>query len=505
MSKVEINNLEAGQQTGKTTGPGNDRAGEKKRTFMLILGPAVALFILLLPVPEGMPILAWRTAAVMVWMAIWWATEVLPVAVTAFLPLVLFTPLGIATFKASAAPYANPNIYLFLGGFIMAAAIERWNLHLRIALGVLRLVGSDSRAMIGGFMLASAVLSMWMSNTSTTMMLLPIGLSIVTVVTTTVIGLSAYQKQNFQAAMMLGIAYAATIGGVATLVGTPPNALLASFMEQEYDMQIGFARWMLIGLPVSLTLLPIAWWVLTRRAFPVDFNAGPETTKKLVQLREDLGPMSIAERRVAIIFAVLALSWMLRPFLNGIAGLEGLNDAGLAMTIAVILFLVPSGQGDGQALMNWDRAAQLPWGILILFGGGLSLAAAVSGTGLAQWLGASLAPLGGYGIWVLVIATVLLVVFLTELTSNLATTAAFLPVVAAVAVELGYSPVLLAVPVALAASCAFMLPVATPPNAIVFSSGLLTIRQMAKAGVAMNLLALILISLVALLLVPIIL
>ncbi len=500
MSKVAISN----QTTEKPVSSPGSFGDEKKRTALLLLGPGLALLMLLFPEPAGMPVLAWRAAAVMVWMAVWWATEVLPVAVTAFLPLVLFTPLGIATFKASAAPYANANIYLFLGGFIMAAAIERWNLHLRIALAVLRLVGSDSRAMIGGFMLASALLSMWMSNTSTTMMLLPIGLSIVTVVTTTVIDLSDTQKRNFQAAMMLGIAYAATIGGIATLVGTPPNALLASFMEQEYDMQIGFARWMFVGIPVSLTLLPIAWWMLTRRTFPIDFNAGPETTTKLQQLREDLGPMSVAEKRVGAIFAVLALSWMCRPLLNNIAGLEGLNDAGLAMTIAVVLFLVPSGQGDGQALMSWDRAAQLPWGILILFGGGLSLASAVSATGLAEWLGGSLAPLGAYGIWVLVVATILLVVFLTELTSNLATTAAFLPVVAAVAVELGQSPILLAVPVALAASCAFMLPVATPPNAIVFSSGLLTIRQMARAGVTLNLLSLILLSLIVLLLVPIV-
>ena len=476
-----------------------------RRMVALLMGPAAALLLLLLPAPEGMGELAWRTAAVMLWMAIWWASEALPVAVTAFLPLVLFAPLGIATFKQAALPFANPNIYLFLGGFIMASAIARWNLPVRIALGVLRLVGSDSRAMVGGFMLASAVLSMWMSNTSTTMMLLPIGLSIVTVITGSVVDLSDSQRANFQAAMLLGIAYAATIGGVSTLVGTPPNALLASFMEQEYGIEVGFARWMLIGVPVSLVLLPTCWWLLTRWVFPLNFDTGAATQAKLASMRDELGPMSKAELRVALLFALLAVSWMSRPLLNGLPGMQGISDAGLAMTMAVILFIVPSGRVPGEALMNWERTAELPWGILILFGGGLSLAAAVSSTGLAQWLGGSLAPLGGYGIWVLLVATVLLVVFLTELTSNLATTAAFLPVVAAVAVELGHSPILLAVPVALAASCAFMLPVATPPNAIVFSSGLLSIRQMARAGVLLNIIAMVLLSVVSLLLVPLVL
>ncbi len=473
-----------------------------RRVVLILLGPLLMLSMLSFSPPEGMPLVAWRTAAIMAWMSIWWATEIVPAAVTAFIPLVLFSPMGIATFKDTAVPYASPNIYLFLGGFIIAAAIERWNLHSRIALTILCKVGSGSRVLIGAFMLTSAVLSMWMSNTSTTMMMLPIALSVASVVTKTMSELSDTQKHNFQISMLLGIAYGATIGGVSTLVGTPPNVLLASFLEQEYKIEVGFARWMVIGLPFTCLFLPLTWWVLTRWIFPSSFHTRAEVRRRLKMSRDNLGAMSTPEKRIAVLFILLVLSWMVRPLLKNFTVLQGITDAGLSMSIAMLLFLVPSGRNVNEVLVNWDDLSKLPWSILILFGGGLTLAAAVSSTGLAQWLGGSLATLGSYGIYVLVIATILLVVFLTELTSNLATTAAFLPIVAAIAVELGQSPTLLAIPVALASSCAFMLPVATPPNAIVFSSGLLRIDQMARAGVILNLFSMLLLSLIALVLVP---
>jgi sodium-dependent dicarboxylate transporter 2/3/5 len=305
--------------------------------------------------------------------------------------------------------------------------------------------------------------------------------------------------------MLLGVAYGATIGGVATLVGTPPNALLAGFMADNHGFEIGFGEWMLVGLPLSVALLPLCWWLLTHRLYRVEFAIDDRTREHLRELRCDLGPMTVPERRVSTVFAVLALCWIARPALTRVDALSGLSDAGLAMAAAVALFLIPSGNSESVSLMQWKDASDLPWGILLLFGGGLTLAKMVSSTGLAAWLGESLMEAGPATPAVLVVLIAALIVFLTELTSNLATTATFLPVVAAVAIESGYEPIVLAAPVALAASCAFMLPVATPPNAVVYGSGMLTIPQMARAGFWLNLVAIVLVSIVGLVLAPLVL
>ncbi len=469
----------------------------------LLLGPALGVLMLIIGPPDSMEPMAWRTAAIGIWMAVWWATEAVPVAVTALLPLVLFSPLGIRTINEAAAPFAHPTIFLFLGGFMIAAAIQRWNLHKRIALSILGVVGTESRRLVGGFMIASAALSMWMTNTSTTMMLLPIALSVVAVITAEVE--EAADRRNFAVTLLLGVAYGATIGGVATLVGTPPNAFLAGFMEENYGVRIHFAQWMLVGLPVTVIMLPLGWVFLTRVIYPVRFEGTETVRAHLSTMRSELGVISKPEKRVAIVFVLVAFSWMFRSVISDVTGVKGLSDAGIAMAGAVSLFLIPSGASEGPMLMNWERMTKLPWGILLLFGGGLSLAGAVSGSGLAQWLGDSLAPLGAFGLPVLVIAAVALVIFLTELTSNLATTATFLPVVAAIAVEVGQAPIALTVPVALAASCAFMLPIATPPNAIVYGSEMITIPQMARAGLALNLIGIILLSMIALWLAPLVL
>jgi solute carrier family 13 (sodium-dependent dicarboxylate transporter), member 2/3/5 len=481
-----------------------DNGSSPLRWFFLLLGPAVSFILLMLPAPAAMPESAWRVAAIGVWMAIWWMTEAIPIAVTALLPIILFPLVNVASLKMAAEPYANPIIYLFLGGFVVARAVERCGLHTRMALTILRLAGTCGHTIIGGFMVAAAGLSMWISNTSTTMMLLPIGLSIVTVITSTLPGLDKQQLRNFQMAMLLGIAYGATIGGIATLVGTPPNAFLAGFMLSTYNVEIGFARWLLVGVPLTVVMLPITWLVLVRGLFPVHFNAGTETAARIHRLYRELGPVSAAEKRVAGVFIALSLAWITRPLLQKIPGLENLSDTGIALIAALSLFGLNDGSRKKAPLITWDYAVQMPWGVLVLFGGGLSLAAAVSQTGLAEWLGQSLAPLGGFGAWALVLAAVVIVIFLTELTSNIATTATFLPVVAAIAIEAGINPLLLAAPVTLAASCAFMLPVATAPNAVVFSSGLLTVRQMARAGLALNLIGVVLVSAMALILVPIV-
>jgi sodium-dependent dicarboxylate transporter 2/3/5 len=468
-----------------------------------VMGPVIFLGMLLLGhEQDAMSVAAWRVAAAGLWMAVWWATEAVPVPVTALLPLIAFDPLGVSSIRDAAAPYAHPTIFLFLGGFTMALALERCGLHRRIALAVIDRVGTDGRQLVGGFMLVCAVLSMWMTNTSTTMMLLPIVLSVAAVISENVPDLSPETQRNFKIAILLGLAYAASIGGLATLIGTPPNALLMGFMAENYGIEISFARWMLVGVPVSFVMLPLAWLLLTRVIFRFEVPATEAVKTHLHGLREQMGPMSSAERRVGAIFIVLILSWMFRKPVTNVLGITGVSDAGIVLAAVLVLFVLPSGDIRNPRLMTWDYATRLPWGVLILFGGGLSLAAAVSESGLALWLGEQLAPLNAWGIAALVVASVALVIFLTELTSNLATTATLLPVMGAIAVQAGVPPIMLTVPITIAASCAFMLPVATPPNAIVFSTGEISIPQMVRAGIALNLIGIAVISLIALFVAP---
>ena len=475
----------------------SDRAGYQN--IGLIIGPTIFLVMLAFSnYQQTMSIEAWRTAAVGLWMAVWWATEAIPVPATAFLPIVTFDLLGIASVKEAAAPYANPTIYLFLGAFILALAVERWNLHKRVALNILARTGTDGRRLIGGFMLVAALLSMWMTNTSTTMMLLPIAMSVVAVVVGNLDDVDQKNKTNFQIAMLLGLAFAATIGGLATLIGTPPNALFAAFMKENYAIEISFFDWMLVGVPLTAVLLPTAWLVLTRWAFPVNIQANSAAADHLRQEREALGKITVPEKRVAIIFGLVVLGWILRRPLSTGLSIQGLSDTAIALCGALLLFFMPSGDKQQPQLMTWSNLDRLPWGVLILFGGGLSLAATIASSGLAQWLGESLSPISIFGISALVISATALVIFLTELTSNLATTATFLPIIAAIAIQAGIPPMVLCVPVTLAASCAFMLPVATPPNAVVFSSGMITIPQMVRAGFYLNCIGMGLLVLVAL-------
>lgn len=464
----------------------------------LVAGPS--LFVLMLLVESwqsGMPIEAWRTAAVGLWMAIWWSTEAIPVPATAFLPIISFPVLGIASLKQATSSYANPILYLFLGAFILALAVERWQLHKRVAMAILSYTGTDGKRLIAGFMTVAALLSMWMTNTSTTMMLMPIALSVATVVTDQIEELSSQRKKDFQVAILLGLAFAATIGGLATLVGTPPNALLAAFISENYGIEITFASWMMVGVPVTVIMLPVAWYVLTHISFKVDIPASDKVQQHIESLKSDLGKITKPEKRVAIIFALVILFWMLRRPLSAWLQIDFLSDPGIVMFGALLLFLLPSGSKEQAKLMTWQDTSSLPWGVLLLFGGGLSLASAVASTGLAKYLGESLVPLGSFGLFALIIAATGLVIFLTELTSNLATTATFLPVVAAIALQLDVTPLMLCVPITLAASCAFMLPVATPPNAIVFASGKIAIPQMVKAGVLLNFTGLFLLTVVS--------
>ena len=469
-----------------------------KINIKLCFAITVFLIILLSPQPEEISINAWRVAAVGSLMAILWATEAIPLFVTALLPLIFFPLFGISSFSEAAMPFSNKNIFLFLGGFILALSIQKSNLHERIALGILRFSGKDGSSLIAGFMGVSAFLSMWMMNTSTTLMLLPIGISVATIASNQN---PESDNNGFATALMLGIAYAATIGGMTTLIGTAPNAVFASFMEQNYNVKISFIDWLCIGLPLALIMLPATWFVLTKIIFDTSFSSNDEAMNLIKQRYENLGIITIPEKRVLIIFCLTAFSWISREGLQNIPGLENLSDHVIAVIASVSLFLIPNGI-KGEKLMNWETAKNVPWNLLILFGGGLSLANAVSYSGLSVWLGGNLEPLGSLGLIILVLASVGLIIFLTELTSNLATTSVFLPVIAAMAIGLGESPLVLTASITLAASCAFMLPVATPPNLIVYGSNLFKVNQMIKAGFALNILGLILVTLIALTLVP---
>ena len=473
-----------------------------KENFGFLLGVTAAIVVMLLPTPESLTPEAHKTAALFLLMGVWWATEAVPVAVTALVPLALFPMLGIVDIQSAANPYANKTIYLFFGGFLIATAIQKWDLHKRIALFVLEYAGSNGASLILGFMLTAALISMWVMNTATTIMLLPIGLAVITVVKETVKGLSDQEIESFQLALLLGIAYGATIGGMSTLIGTGPNGMLAAFMADNYDLDISFVDWMKVGVPLSAVMLPCSWLILTRLIFKVEFETSLETKNLLSTMKQELGKFEGAEFKVFVVFVLTALTWMLRTVLDDINGLEGLSDAGIAMISALFLFLLPSGDKVKRgALLEWkDAQENVPWGLLVLFGGGLSLANAVQATGLAVWMG-NLIP-QGISIVLIVILVVTMIIFLTELTSNMATTATFLPVVAAIAIQSDFNPLLVTAAVALAASCAFMLPVATPPNAIVFGSGLIRVPQMARAGFLINVLGILVVSFVAAVSVP---
>jgi solute carrier family 13 (sodium-dependent dicarboxylate transporter), member 2/3/5 len=458
-----------------------------RRLTGLVLGPVIFFLMLVLPPPAGMELAAWRAAAVGILMAVWWVSEAIPIPATALLPLALFPLTGVSGVDAAASPYANQVIFLFLGGFLIAQAMQRWNLHKRIALVVILAVGTEPVRLVGGFMLASAFLSMWVSNTATAVMMLPIGLSVIELALQREDGSSREPgESNFAVALMLGIAYACSIGGLATLIGTPPNALLAGYMQEAYGVRIGFGEWMMLGVPLVLVGLPLTWVILTRLVFPTQLKSIPGGEEAIRLELSKLGWWTPGEVRVGIVFTGAALAWIFRPLVEPL--IPGLSDAGIAIIAALILFLLPVDLRKGTFTLTWEDARTLPWDVLVLFGGGLSLAAAISQTGLAGWIGQSLAGLQVLPTLGLILAVSLVVIFLTELTSNTATAAAFLPILGSLAVGIGENPLLLAVPAALAASCAFMMPVATPPNAIVYGSSFITIPQMARAGLYLNLL-----------------
>jgi len=429
-------------------------------------------------------------------MATWWVTEAIPIPVTALLPVGLLPLLGAVDINSAAAPYANPLIFLFLGGFIIALALQRWNLHRRIALLILAGAGRRLEHLIAGFMGATAGLSMWVSNTATAALMLPIGISVLLLMEDQ--GVTEAEGRNFALALLLGIAFAANIGGMATLIGTPPNALLAGFLAEHHGLRIGFAQWMVVGLPVALILLLACWWVLCRWVFPLPRRDLQGIRALIRQQREALGPITGPERRVTVVFVAVALAWLTRPLLDAMIPGITLTDPGIAILGALALFLLPAGGGRGENLLHWDATRQLPWGVLVLVGGGLSLGAAIGSSGLSDAVATALGGLSALPVWAMVVIVALTAMLLSHVTSNTATAATLLPLAAALAASLGEHPLLLTVPVALAASCAFMLPVATPPNAIVFGSGRIAVPDMVRAGWRLSLISLLVLSAVVL-------
>ncbi|MEM6326617.1 MAG: SLC13 family permease [Bacteroidota bacterium] len=470
-------------------------------------GLAVFVATLVLPAPEGMTPEAWRAAGVGLLMACWWMTEALPIPATALVPLALFPLAGVVDMRAAAAPYANPIIFLFLGGFLLAKGLEKWNMHTRLALGVIAAAGTEPRRIVLGFMLAAGLLSMGISNTATAVMMLPIALSVVSLAKRDDVGTEA-EDRMFALVLMLGVAYACSIGGLGTLIGTPTNAFLAGFVSETYGVEVTFAGWMAVGLPMVGIGLTVIYFMLTRVLFPLRLPGIPGGRAFIRERRAALGPISAPEVRVGLVFGTVALLWMTRQLWQDLV--PGATDAGLAIAGGLALFALPSGssrlgaEADGPStrLLDWETAKTLPWGVLLLFGGGLSLAGAISSTGLASWIGESLSVFGTLPLWALVGIVAAVIVVLTELTSNTATAAAFLPVLAALAVTVGAAPTLLLVPATVAASCAFMLPVATPANAIAYGSGHVSIGEMARAGVWLNLTFAVIVTLFAVLVLP---
>lgn len=450
----------------------------------LVLGPVIFVVMLLVPAPEGLTEAGWRTASIGLLMAIWWLTEAIPIPVTALIPLILFPLVNVVPMEEAAGPYANPLIFLFMGGFIIALGMQTWNLHRRIALRIVSFVGVKPSSIVIGFMIASAFLSMWVSNTATALMMLPIGLSIITLARDRPGFEQKESLRNFSIVLVLSIAYACNIGGMGTIIGTPPNALLVGFMSETYDFEIGFGQWMMMGVPLVIFSLPIAYLILTRISFPLKLTELPGGSSIINSELANLGPMTNPETKVSIVFILTAALWITRPLISDLV--PGITDAGIAMAAAFSMFLIPVDLKKGAFLLSWKQAQALPWGILILFGGGLSLANAITLTGLSEWIGEGVGGLAGWPTVLLIFAVVGLVIMLTELTSNTATAATFLPILASVAIGAGQSPLYFVIPAALAASCAFMMPVATPPNAIVYSSDLFTIPQMAKTGMWLN-------------------
>lgn len=462
----------------------------------LALGPALAGVMLLSGGPAALPADGWVVLCVLALMVVWWVTEAVPIPVTAMVPLALLPTFTDQSAREVAGPYADPIIFLFIGGFMLALSVERWGLHRRVALALIGALGTQPRALVAGFMLASALLSMWISNTATSLMLMPIAIGVAR-------ALAGPKDADpvLGGALVLGVAYAASIGGTGTPVGSPTNLIAMGWLEGQ-GLSIGFGQWMMMALPLTMLLLLLCWLVLVRPLGRSQTQGMDDDVARLLDAeRASLGKLRVAEQRVMLVFGAVALGWMLRELLSALPGLSGISDMSIAVAGAILLFVIPSAE-RGARLMDWETATRIPWGIALLFGGGLSMAAAMDSAGVTAWLGAALSGAGMLAPVLVVMLLAGLVIFATELTSNVATLSAFLPVIGAVALASGIDPLLLVFPASIAASLAFMMPIGTAPNAIAFASGFVTIPRMVRVGLVLNLLAIVAVTAMSELIVP---
>ena len=471
-----------------------------KRISGLLFGPVLFILIQFISIndlsAEGKYVLG--TAS---WMAIWWVLEVVDIAVTSLLPIVIFPITGTLSISETTSQYGHNLVFLYLAGFIIAIAIERWGLHKRIALNIISFMGTKINFIILGFMLSTAFLSMFISNTATTVMMLPIALAIITQLDNKS-NESRNNNQNFSKSLLLSIAYSASIGGIATLFGTPPNMVLRGVVESNLGYTITFMDWFIIGFPISITLLFLCWIYITKISNNYFMDEFPLGKDQIIKLKSELGRISAEEKRVGVIFFLTALCWITRSQIEKF--LPGIDDTIIGMIFGILLFVIPV-KSNKRSLVIWKEAVKLPWGVIILFGGGMALAKGFVDSGLSVWFGNNLTSLNGLPMILLILSIVTSVNFLTEMTSNLATTAMLLPVLAAIGIEMNIDPLILMISATMAASCAFMLPVATPPNAIVFGAGYLRIPDMIKKGFWLNIISIILISIMVYYFVPILL
>ena len=473
------------------------------RKIGLYLGPLLFILTRFFLEAEGLSNQANAVLASTLWIAIWWITEAIPIAATSLLPIILFPLSGALPLDDTTSSFGHRFVFLYLGGFILALAIQKWNLHKRIALNIIMVVGTNVQKIILGFMVATAFLSMWISNTATAVMMLPIGIAIIKQMKDLK---NSPEDENliFGKALMLSIAYSASIGGIATLIGTPPNLVFAGIIQEVYNIEISFLKWFQFGFPISILLLTISWIYLTKVAFKFKQNEFNEGKEEINMQLEELGPISYEEKIVLSVFVVTGLAWILRTYLLN-KFIPNLDDSIIALISGISLFLFQANnqEGKNEKIMNWEDAVKLPWGVLLLFGGGLAIAQGFQSSGLANWIAENLTQLNGFSLFIILLVLITAVNFLTEITSNLATTAMLLPILAPTAVILGVHPYILMVGATLAASCAFMLPVATPPNAVVFGSNYLKISDMVRVGILMNIISIIIIFMMVYFILPI--
>jgi sodium-dependent dicarboxylate transporter 2/3/5 len=473
-------------------------------TLGRIAGPLAFLLLYFFVPTSGLPEEGKLMLGLTLWMAIWWITEAVPIAGTALLPLIILPLLGIVSIKQVSANYMDPTVLLYMGGFLLATAIEKWGLHRRIALNIINLLGTDLRRIVLGFMLATGFLSMWISNSATALMMLPIGLAVIGQFKNHLGDENGILSTHLAKNILLGIAYAASIGGMATLIGTPTNNILRAVVEKLYNYTIDFNEWMLFAFPFTVVLMAIAWFYLVNFGNPLPKKFQLSEAKSVIQEQlTKLGKITFEEKTVLIVFGLVCFSWITRSFLLAPL-LPALDDTIIALIGVLLLLILPSsGKSEPKGrILDWKTAEQIPWGVLILFGGGLALAEGFKETGLADWIGQHLSLIEGVSFFVLLLIIVAAVNFLTEVTSNVATASMLLPILASVAIKLDVHPFGLMVGATLAASCAFMLPVATPPNAVVFGPGYLKIKDMVKAGLWLNIISIILLSLMVYFILP---